>query len=172
MASADAGISVARLIPNPWVFLEATGEVFRGDSGELFQSAKRSDVSYVGHLRGYHDISESTNVDLGASLRLWPQPSGVVNGVDMGRFTTDLFGVDATVRWRPLQRAIYHSFIGRTEAVWSRREQFGGTQTRDGLLSCRATISSDDGGSRDCDSIVPTARTSIDANDTGQSAHR
>src|SRR5207245_1549957 len=29
----DAGISVARLIPNPWVFLEATGQVFRGDSG-------------------------------------------------------------------------------------------------------------------------------------------
>ena len=29
----DAGISVARLIPNPWIFLEATGQVFRGDSG-------------------------------------------------------------------------------------------------------------------------------------------
>ena len=29
----DAGISVARLIPNPWLFLEATGQVFRGDSG-------------------------------------------------------------------------------------------------------------------------------------------
>ena len=28
----DAGISVARLIPNPWIFLEATGQVFRGDS--------------------------------------------------------------------------------------------------------------------------------------------
>ena len=31
---ADAGISVARLIPNPWIFLEATGQVFRGDSGD------------------------------------------------------------------------------------------------------------------------------------------
>src|SRR5256714_9871373 len=30
----DAGISVARLIPIPGVFLEATGQVFRGDSGE------------------------------------------------------------------------------------------------------------------------------------------
>jgi hypothetical protein len=30
---ADAGLSVARLVPNPWLFLEATGEVFRGDSG-------------------------------------------------------------------------------------------------------------------------------------------
>ena len=40
----DAGISVARLIPNPWIFLEATGQVFRGDSGEtLFKSSERGD---------------------------------------------------------------------------------------------------------------------------------
>src|SRR5262245_30774406 len=116
----DAGISIARLIPNPWVFLEATGQVFRGDSGELFQSSKRSDVSFVGHLRGYHDISESTNVDLGFSYAYGHNRQGYVNGEDMGRFTTDLFGLDATVRWRPLQRSIYHSFIGRTEAVWSK----------------------------------------------------
>ena len=32
----DAGLSVARLIPNPWVFLEATGQVFRGDSADVF----------------------------------------------------------------------------------------------------------------------------------------
>src|SRR5258707_3341877 len=48
----DAGISVARLIPNPWLFLEATGQVFRGDSGDLFKASKRGDLSYVGHLRG------------------------------------------------------------------------------------------------------------------------
>jgi hypothetical protein len=39
-----------------------------------------------------------------------------------------LFGIDATLRWKPLSRAIYHSFVGRGEIVWSRREQFGGRQ--------------------------------------------
>src|SRR5438034_195212 len=57
----DAGISVARLIPVPWLFLEATGQVFRGDSGSaehpLFQTSERSDLSYVGHLRAYQDIT-------------------------------------------------------------------------------------------------------------------
>jgi hypothetical protein len=48
----DAGVSVSRLISNPWLFLEATGQVFRGDSGELFQSDRRSDLSYVGRLHG------------------------------------------------------------------------------------------------------------------------
>ena len=34
---ADAGISVARLIPNPWLFLEATGQVYQGNS-EVFKA--------------------------------------------------------------------------------------------------------------------------------------
>jgi hypothetical protein len=121
----DAGVSVARLIPAGPVFLEATGEVYRGDSGDLFTSSKRGDLSYVAHLRGYHDLSESTNIDLGASYSHGHNAAGIVRGVDLGRFTTDLFGADATLRWRPLTRAIYHQFIGRSEVVWSNREQFG-----------------------------------------------
>jgi hypothetical protein len=124
----DAGISVARLIPNPWMFLEATGQVYRGDSGDLFQSSKRGDLAYVGHLRGYQDITENTNIDLGGSYSRGHNASGVTGGIDLGRFVTDLWGVDATVRWRPLQRSIYHSFVGRTELIWSRREQPLGTQ--------------------------------------------
>jgi hypothetical protein len=124
----DAGLSVARLVPNPWVFLEATGQVLRGDSAGLFQSSQRGDLSYVGHLRGYQDISENTNLDLGVSYARGHNASGAVDGVDLGRFTTGLWGVDATVRWKPLQRSIYHSFIGRSELVWSNREQPGGTQ--------------------------------------------
>jgi len=129
----DAGFSVARLIPAGSLFLEATGEVYRGDSGEsLFRSSKRGDLSYVGHLRAYQDITESTNLDLGTSYSYGHNPAGIVNDVDLGRFTTQLFGIDATLRWKPLSRAIYHSFVGRSEAVWSRRQQFGGRQDASG----------------------------------------
>jgi hypothetical protein len=124
----DAGISVSRLIPAGTLFLEATGEVYRGDSSDLFKSSKRGDLAYVAHLRGYHDITESTNVDLGASYSYGHNAAGVVSDVDLGRFTTDLFGVDATLRWRPLTRAIYHQFIGRSEVIWSNREQLVGRQ--------------------------------------------
>ncbi len=41
--------------------------MFRGDSGDIFTASERGDLSYVGHLRGYHDITESTNIDLGGS---------------------------------------------------------------------------------------------------------
>ena len=125
----DAGFSVARLVPNPWMFLEATGQVFRGDSSDLFTSSKRGDLSYVGHLRGYQDITESTNIDIGISYSRGHNGSGIVDNFDLGRFRTTLYGTDATVRWRPLRRSIYHSFVGRSEFIWSRRGQPNGVQS-------------------------------------------
>ena len=125
----DAGFSVARLIPNPWIFLEATGQVFRGDSSDLFTSSKRGDLSYVGHLRGYQDITESTNIDIGISYTRGHNGSGIVGNLDLGRFRTTVYGTDATVRWRPLRRSIYHSFVGRSEFIWSRRGQPNGVQS-------------------------------------------
>ena len=73
---ADAGISVARLIDNPWIFLEAIGQIYRGDGGDVFQSSTRGDLSYLGRLRGYRDFTDDTNVDLGVSYarrsqRVW-----------------------------------------------------------------------------------------------------
>jgi hypothetical protein len=117
----DAGISVTRTLPAPkGLFLEATGQLFRGDSGDtdhpLFTAQRKSDVSTVAHLRGYKDLSESTNLDLGVSF------SHGHNGVT-GDTTTNLYGIDATLRWKPLRRSIYHSFVGRSEFIWSQREQ-------------------------------------------------
>jgi hypothetical protein len=127
----DAGVSVARLIPNPWLFLEATGQVFRGDSGDaehpLYQTSQRGQLSYVAHVRGYQDISESTNVDIGFSASRGYNATGLSQGVD--DLTTRLLGLDATVRWKPLRRSIYHSFVGRSEVIWSRREQPNGLQS-------------------------------------------
>ena len=135
----DAGISVARLIPNPWIFLEATGQVFRGSAGAdqagiaLFESTRRSELSYVGHLRGYHDLTENANIDLGLSYARGHNSVSDGNAVDPGSRVTQLYGVDATYRWKPLQRSIYHSFIGRGEWIWSRRDQLDGLQSAAGL---------------------------------------
>jgi hypothetical protein len=113
---ADSGISVSRLVPVPGIFLEATGEIFRGESENLFAAPTRSDVAWAGRLRAYHDLAESSNLELGGSFLQGH------NGVGP-ETTTRLFGVDATFRWRPLRRAIYRRFLARTELMWSRREQ-------------------------------------------------
>jgi len=118
---ADAGISVARLIPNPWLFLEATGQVYQGNS-EVFKAPTRGDLAYVGHLRAYQDLGESTNIDLGGSIAYGH--NGVTDDT-----TTRLLGVDATLRWKPLRRSIYTHFLARGEVTWSRAGEADGTQS-------------------------------------------
>jgi len=129
----DTGVSLERIIPAPkGIFLEATGQVFRGDSDEVFRAQQRSDVSTVEHLRAYRDITESTNLDLGVSYA-----RGHNDGTPalFGDFITQLYGVDATVRWKPLRRSIYHSFVGRSEFIWSQRQQFPSEQRAFGFYT-------------------------------------
>ena len=129
----DAGVSLERILPAPkGIFLEATGQVFRGDSSDVFQQQQRSDVSTVEHLRAYRDITESTNLDLGASYA-----RGHNDGTTAlpGDFVTQLYGIDATLRWKPLRRSIYHSFIGRSEFIWSQRQQFPSEQRAFGFYT-------------------------------------
>ena len=117
----DAGLSVTRTIPAPGqIFLEATAQAFRGDSGDTFQSYRRNHVGTAGHLRGYRDLSESTNLDLGFSYARGHSPLGP-------RLVNQLYGLDATLRWKPLRRSIYRSFIARTEVNWGRAGLLSGT---------------------------------------------
>ena len=116
---ADAGVSVSKLIPNSLLFLEATGELFSGNSS-VFASHERSDLSWVGRLRGYRDLTEAMNLDVGASFARGRNDLG-------SDFSTQIVAVDATFRYRPLQRALYRRFLGRTELFWSRRDQESGT---------------------------------------------
>ena len=112
----DAGLYLTRILPAPGgLFLEATAQVFRGDSTDVFHTWRANSVSTVDHLHGYRDISESTNVDLGFS---YARGASVVGP---GLFN-NLYDIDATVRWKPLRRSIYHSFTGRAEFIWDRND--------------------------------------------------
>jgi hypothetical protein len=129
----DAGVSVERILPAPkGIFLDATGQLFRGDSGDaehpLFQASTKDDVSVVGHLRAYRDLTESTNIDLGVSYARGHNDQGT-------GFLTQLYGVDATLRWKPLRRSIYHSFVGRGEFIWSQRQQLPSEQRAFGFYT-------------------------------------
>src|SRR5215475_1628425 len=119
----DAGISLTRFLPAPkgW-FAEGTAQVFRGDSDELFHAGRREDLAVVGHLRAYRDLNESTNLDLGFSYARGHNNAGLLTS-DPSAFLTNLYAADATLRWKPLRRAIYNSFLFRTEFFWSARDQ-------------------------------------------------
>jgi hypothetical protein len=120
---ADSGVSLSHLVPVPGVFLEATGQVYAGTS-EVFQAQSRSDVTWLGHLRAYRDLTESTNLELGGSIAY----GGNEAGPDAH---TRLVGTDLTFRYRPLRRAIYRQLVLRNELVWSRRDRADGAPTAD-----------------------------------------
>jgi hypothetical protein len=119
----DAGLSLSRLFPNSILFLEATAEVYRGESPGLFAAPRRQDVTFVGRLRGYRDVTESTNLDFGGSFARGTNENGP-------GFHTSLVGADLAFRYRPLRRAIYKRLIARTELVWSRRDREDGVEAR------------------------------------------
>jgi hypothetical protein len=121
----DAGISLSRFLPGPknW-FLQGTAQVFRGDSSDVFTANRRQDASVVGHIRAYRDLGESTNLDLGVSYSRGHNNAGLGSTtINPSDFLTNLYAADATLRWKPLRRAIYHSFLFRTELFWSARDQ-------------------------------------------------
>src|SRR5438067_622385 len=90
----DAGVSIERILPAPkGIFLEATGQVFRGDSADVFKASQKSDVSTVAHLRGYKDITESTNLDIGLSYARGHNDAGtnLVTPLSSTDFLTQLY---------------------------------------------------------------------------------
>ena len=123
----DAGLSIEHIIPVPgkW-FLDFTGQAFRGDSADIYTASNKNDVSVVGHLRGYRDLSDNSNLDLGVSYSRGHN----LFGTD---FVTNLYGIDATYHWKPLQRSIYKSFIARSEFIWRQQNQ-------PSLLACQTTV--------------------------------
>ncbi|MFI5180632.1 MAG: hypothetical protein ACHQPI_04515 [Thermoanaerobaculia bacterium] len=125
----DAGISVSRLIPAPaGIFLEATAQLFRGTSDNLFQANTRNDVEPLFHLKGYGDLSESTNLEIGGS---WTQGTNLQGP----GFHTSLTGIDATLRWKPLQRGLYRSLLIQTELYLSEQDAPTGTVRATGLYA-------------------------------------
>jgi len=114
-----SGVSLSHFIPAPGdLFLDGTLEIFRGQEEGLFESPRKRDLFYLGHLKTYKDLSEESNLEIGASFASGPNASGLGN-------RTRLYAADLTYRWKPLRRAIYQSFQLRSEFYWSDRETEG-----------------------------------------------
>jgi hypothetical protein len=69
-----------------------------------FTLYNRNDVSTVEHHRAYRDLTESTNLDIGASYARGHS----VFGPDV---LNQFYRVDATMRWKPLRRAIFNILL-------------------------------------------------------------
>jgi hypothetical protein len=119
------GVSAAKIIPLGDVFSELTLQVFDGNSGDLFSAPARGDLSYNGHYKIFSDLSESTNLEVGASYGSGP------NGIT-ATSRTQLENVDMTFRWKPLRTATYRSASVRGEFTHSDKDELAGTVRANG----------------------------------------
>ena len=125
----DAGLSLSRLFPNRFLFLEAIGEVYRGESPDLFRAPERGDLTFVaacGDIATSPSPRTSTSAGRSPTAPAWTRSTACTPGSS---------APISPFRYRPLRRAIYRRFIARTELVWSRRELMDASVTADGRRS-------------------------------------
>ncbi len=127
----EAGVTLARLIPNPWdTFMELELDVLQGANQESFGGGSVEDLLYNLRFRSYYDLNPRNNLDIGVSYA-----NGVNDVVRENRFRSQLFGMDATYQWRPLRRGAYRSFVWQTELMRSRRDTLDGSVDTWGFYS-------------------------------------
>ena len=95
------------------------------ESDISFSNGSSGKPLYLGHLRTYMDLTESSNLELGYSYL-----TGCNNALT-SKLTT-IQGADLTYRWKPLQRGSYNSFLLRGEYLWSNRNNNNSTVNSSG----------------------------------------
>jgi hypothetical protein len=106
----DTGVSLSKVFPNNFAYVEATGEAFSGNAGTAFARHAQNDLFLNGHLKAFKDISENSNVELGTSFAHGNASPDAGVGSKFG-------GVDVTYRWKPLEQGLYRSLIARFEGI-------------------------------------------------------
>jgi hypothetical protein len=128
---AEAGVTVSRLIPNPWDrFMELELDVLAGSNDESFGGGSAGDLLYNLHFRTFFDLTPEQSLNVGAS---YANGVGIIDEEGAGR--TKLGGVDFTYVWKPLARGKYRSFLFQTELMGGSRAVEAGTNDSYGLYS-------------------------------------
>jgi hypothetical protein len=105
------GASLSWLVPNPYDFFqELTLETGRVESNLSLVRGDNSQLTYVGHLKNFFDLTSNSTLELGFSGANGPNQSG---------FSTSMGGVDLTYKWKPVQFNVLQSFTWQSELLFS-----------------------------------------------------
>jgi hypothetical protein len=75
-----------------------------------------ADRLFVGHFKNSIDLTEAANLEVGGSI---------ATGEDEESGRTNLYGIDAILRWKPPQMAKYQSAILQAEIAWRDPDEGG-----------------------------------------------
>ena len=126
------GAELSWLVPNPWnQYMGLTYELFNNDNDTIFAGQEGDDFTHLFRFKTSRDFSQSSTVDLGASLATAPNDGG------HGGHRATVGGVDLTYRWKPKEQGLYRSFLWQSEVYVSRTETdtWRGTESAWGMYS-------------------------------------
>ncbi|MGA3246139.1 MAG: hypothetical protein ABSE41_16095 [Bacteroidota bacterium] len=105
------GASLSWLVPNPYDFFqELTLETGRVVTNASLARGDNSQLTYVGHLKNFFDLTPNSTLELGFSG---------ANGPNQVGFSSTLGGVDLTYKWKPVQFNVLQSFTWQSELLFS-----------------------------------------------------
>jgi hypothetical protein len=123
------GVSVSRLVPNPWNhYIELTAEFFDNDNATMFAGEQARSFTQLVHARDVITLSQASTLEVGLSAA-----SGANNRGDGSHSTVE--GADITYKWRPPQEGLYKSFLFQNEFLSSQKETACGMQNAWGMYS-------------------------------------
>ncbi len=108
----EVGAELSWLAPVDW-YAELIGGVYNGDNPVLFGSEEGWDLAYLGRLHNQLDINDATTFELGASALFGSRTieelhDDIVEDVEQ---SNSVFGVDARIKWKPLEAARHQMFV-------------------------------------------------------------
>ncbi len=111
------GVSVSYL-PRPFLgdYNEFIVQMTNDDNDVAFSGRGFDEPVFLLHETNYWDLSSATYLEVGVS------GSTGVND-ELGRFRTQVYGVDWNLDWRPAASALYRGLEVRGELLWERREE-------------------------------------------------
>jgi hypothetical protein len=106
-----------------------TLQLTNGQNDQLFSGEFFSFPAVLGHLKNYYDLSQNTYLELGLTGMIGSNNyKGYTENDSLIRESnrlTKLAGVDLTVFWEPVNQALYHSFLWRSECYYANKELSG-----------------------------------------------
>jgi len=123
------GISINWLMP---AFIASSNslivEITNGENENLFSGESFSLPAILGHFKNYYDLTQNTYLELGLTGMIGKNNmrgyGNDIKIVESDRITK-LGGLDLTLFWEPVNKALYKSFLWRTELYFVDKELMG-----------------------------------------------
>ena len=116
----EVGIEASYLLPLPW-YSDLLVGFLNGNNDVLFDNQEQGTFAYLAHFDNFWDLTDETTFRLGASYLTGAKGRSYTTTIpidsSINNITSNVWGLDFHLKWKPLQRGRYQSFVLEGEYV-------------------------------------------------------